>query len=68
MQEKLKLKYLKLCKNEDVFYQIMNDWNIYLIKNKIASKEEKVQKLASIKEIEPHLYQIMLEDIYEGTL
>ncbi len=66
MIEKLKLKYRKICNDVQFFYKIMDDWNSFLLANPRISKEEKLRKLEEIKEIEPNLYQAMLEDIYAG--
>lgn len=67
MPEKYKLKYLNICDNENLVYEIIDEWNILLSKNIFSSKEEKLKKLESIKEKDFNLYQIMKGDINNGS-
>ena len=63
MPEKCKLKYLKICKNQDLVYEVIDEWNIFLYQNISASKEEKMEMLEQIKTKDFLLYQSMKEDI-----
>lgn len=63
MPEKCKLKYLKICENEDLVYEVIDKWNVFLNQNVILSKEEKLKKLELIKNKDFKLYQAMKEDI-----
>ncbi len=63
MPEKCKLKYLKICENEDLAYEIIDKWNVYLNQNIFTSKEEKLKKIENIKSKDLKLYQAMKEDI-----
>ena len=66
MKEELKLKYLKICYNKDYFYQFIDNWNNFVLSNSNLTKKEKLIRIEDIKEREPKLYQIMLEDINAG--
>ena len=44
MPEKCKLKYLKICNNEDLVYDVIDKWNLFLNQNTFVSKEEKLKK------------------------
>ena len=63
MPEKCKLKYLKICENEDLVYDVIDKWNAFLNQNFFASKEEKINKVKEIKNKDFKLYQAMKEDI-----
>lgn len=66
MLEKCKLKYLEVCKNEDLVYEIIDQWNIFLNQNIFSSNEEKIEELEKIKNIDMKLYQSIKEDIDAG--
>ena len=66
MPEKYKLKYLEICENEKLVYEVIDQWNIFLNKNAFASKEEKLEKIEFIKNKDFRLYQVMKEDINAG--
>ena len=40
MPEKCKLKYLKICKNEDMVYEVVDEWNVFLNQNPFCSEEK----------------------------
>lgn len=63
MPEKCKLKYLEICEDADLVYEVVDKWNLFLTHNMIMSKEEKLEKLETIKSKNPNLYQAMKEDI-----
>lgn len=63
MPENCKLKYLEICQNEDLVYEIIDRWNILLNKNVFNSKEEKIEKLEQVKNIDFELYKAMRDDI-----
>ncbi len=63
MPEKCKLKYLKICDNEDLVYEVIDKWNLFLNQNIFVSKEEKLKKIEEIKNKDFKLYQAMKEDI-----
>ncbi|MCI8467802.1 MAG: hypothetical protein HFI08_06435 [Bacilli bacterium] len=63
MPEKCKLKYLKICNNEDLVYDVIDKWNLFLNQNTFVSKEEKLKKLEEVKSKDSNLYQAMKEDI-----
>lgn len=63
MPEKCKLKYLEICKNEDLVYEIIDAWNIFINKNNFVSKEEKLSKIEQVKNIDFELYKAMRDDI-----
>ena len=63
MSEKCKLKYLKICNNEDLVYDVIDKWNLFLNQNTFVSKEEKLKKLEEVKSKDSNLYQAMKEDI-----
>jgi len=63
MPENCKLKYLEICQNEDLVYEIIDRWNILLNKNIFNSKEEKIEKLEQVKNIDFELYKAMRDDI-----
>ena len=63
MPENCKLKYLEICQNEDLVYEIIDRWNIILNKNIFNSKEEKIEKLEQVKNIDFELYKAMRDDI-----
>lgn len=66
MPEKCKLKYLQICQNEDLVYEIIDKWNIFLNKKILFSKEEKLEELDKIRNKDFKLYQSMKEDIEGG--
>lgn len=63
MPEKCKLKYLEICQNEDLVYEIIDAWNIFINKNNFVSKEEKLSKIEQVKNIDFELYKAMRDDI-----
>ncbi len=63
MPEKCKLKYLKICNNEDLVYDVIDKWNLFLNQNTFVAKEEKLKKLEEVKSKDSNLYQAMKEDI-----
>lgn len=63
MPEKIKLKYIQICENEDLVYETIDKWNVYLNQNIFLSKEEKLSQIESIKNKDIKLYQAMKEDI-----
>lgn len=63
MPEKYKIKYRNLCNNIDKFYEIIDEWNIFLISNPSLTQEDKLNKLEEIKDIESDIYNAMKEDI-----
>lgn len=66
MPEKYKLKYLEICENEDLVYEVVDKFNVFLNRNVVVSKEEKIEKLELIKNKDFKLYQAMKEDINAG--
>lgn len=66
MPEKCKLKYLRICENEDLVYEIIDKWNVFLNKKVFFSKEEKIEELEQIRNKDFKLYQSMKEDIDVG--
>lgn len=66
MPEKCKLKYLRICENEDLAYEIFDKWIVFLNQNFFTSKEEKLNKIEDIKSKDFKLYQAMKEDINAG--
>lgn len=66
MPEECKLKYLKICENEDLVYEIIDKWNDFLNKKILFSKEEKIKELEQIRNKDFKLYQSMKEDIDGG--
>lgn len=63
MPEKCKLKYLEICQDEDLVYEIIDEFNLFLQQNPFCSTEEKLDKLEKIKYKDFHLYQVIKEDI-----
>jgi hypothetical protein len=63
MPEKCKLKYLKICNNEDLVYDVIDKWNLFLNQNTFVAKEEKLKKIEEVKSKDSNLYQAMKEDI-----
>ena len=63
MPELCKLKYLKICNNEDLVYDVIDKWNLFLNQNTFVAKEEKLKKLEEVKSKDSNLYQAMKEDI-----
>ena len=63
MPENCKLKYLKICNNEDLVYDVIDKWNLFLNQNTFVAKEEKLKKLEEVKSKDSNLYQAMKEDI-----
>ncbi len=66
MPEKCKLKYIEICENEDLVYEVVDKWNVFLNQNIGISKDEKLGKLELIKNKDFKLYQAMKEDISDG--
>lgn len=66
MPEECKLKYLEICENEDLAYEVIDKWIVFLNQNIFASKEEKLKKVEDIKSKDFKLYQTMKEDIDAG--
>ena len=67
MPENCKLKYLRICENEDLVYEIIDKWNVLLNQKVIFSKEEKLEELEQIRNKDFKLYQSMKEDIDAGS-
>lgn len=63
MPEKCKLKYLKICKDENLVYEIIDKFNTLLNQNILSSKEEKLKQLNQIKNKDIKLYRSMKENI-----
>ncbi len=68
MNETLKIKYSSLCINTVLFYKIVDLLNQHALKNPTMSKEEKYFIIKEYQEIEPRLYEAMMEDIANGLL
>lgn len=66
MPEKCKLKYLEICQNEDLVYEVIDEWNVFFIKNIFNSKNEKLANLERIKDKDFNLYKAMRDDINAG--
>ncbi len=68
MEETLKLKYRRYCTNPLWFYKFIDEWNSLTLNNPKNIKEAKLAKITTIKEQEPKLYQIMMEDLKNDIL